>query len=83
MLQIHNVRLENFCQHDALSLGITVILGPNGSGKSNLTHGIYAALTGSFNRGMGRATSRWPARSMTGRSVSGAKSDGAGTGPEK
>ena len=60
MLQIHNVRLENFCQHDALSLdfrgGITVILGPNGSGKSNLTHGIYAALTGSFNRGPGDAT---------------------------
>ncbi len=60
MLQIHNVRLENFCQHDSLSLdfrgGITVILGPNGSGKSNLTHGIYGALTGSFNRGPGDAT---------------------------
>lgn len=60
MLQIHNVQLENFCQHDFLSLdfngGITVILGPNGSGKSNLTNGIYSALTGSFNRGPGDAT---------------------------
>lgn len=60
MLQLHNVQLRNFCQHDDLNLdfsgGITVILGPNGSGKSNLTNGIYSALTGSFHRGPGDAT---------------------------
>ena len=49
MLQLHNLYLENFCQHNGIfhfKPGINVLLGANGSGKSNLLAAIHFALLG-------------------------------------
>jgi len=62
MLMIRTVELQNFCQHEHLSLefanGLTGIFGRNGAGKSNLAHAIKGAFTGSF-RGHPDGTTGW------------------------
>jgi len=62
MLMIRKVELQNFCQHEHLSLefanGLTGIFGRNGAGKSNLAHAIKGAFTGSF-RGHPDGTTGW------------------------
>jgi len=62
MLMIRKVELQNFCQHERLSLeftnGLTGIFGRNGAGKSNLAHAVKGAFTGSF-KGHPDGTAGW------------------------
>jgi DNA repair exonuclease SbcCD ATPase subunit len=62
MLMIRKVELQNFCQHEYLSLefanGLTGIFGRNGAGKSNLAHAVKGAFTGAF-RGHPDGTAGW------------------------
>lgn len=56
-MRITTVRLQNFCQFEALefrlSPGLNLIAGPNGAGKSNVMKAVYGALTNDFARNEG------------------------------